>query len=81
MILEHVAEILLFSGPLLYLGLWMAIDPAGVEWLAEFVVRVSRIIVRGLGGRSCEGFVERLAISRGRMRIAGAVLVLFAVVV
>ena len=30
MVLQHLAAILLFSGPIFYLGLWMAIDPAGI---------------------------------------------------
>jgi hypothetical protein len=35
-VLNHLAAMLLFAGPLFYLGLWMAIDPAGIASLAAF---------------------------------------------
>jgi hypothetical protein len=30
MLLNHLAAILFFAGPLFYIGLWMAIDPAAL---------------------------------------------------
>ena len=40
MILNHLAVILFFSGPVFYVGLLMAVDPAGVaavpQWLFGF---------------------------------------------
>ena len=35
MVLDHIAAILVFSGPLFYIGLWMALDPAGIAWVPE----------------------------------------------
>ena len=84
MALNHVAAILFFSGPLLYIGLWLVLDPAGIVWLTEFVVRVFRNLVRSQGGRPAEETDERDAISR-RLRMAlrftGVALLLFAIVV
>jgi len=84
MVLKHVAAILLFSGPLLYVGLWMAIDPAGFAWLPELAVRVSGNLVQSLGGVPSEEIVEQAAISRrlrSGLRFAGVALLLFAIVV
>lgn len=86
MILDHLAAILLFSGPIFYIGLWMVVDPAGIAWFPELVVRVSRNLVQGLGGLTAEEVVEpeHDAISRRlrtALRIAGVALVLFAIVV
>lgn len=33
MVLNHIAAIVFFAGPLFYLGLWMAVDPAGLPRL------------------------------------------------
>ena len=86
MILDHLAAIVLFSGPLLYIGLWMAVDPAGIVRLPESVVRVSRNLVRNLGGLPAQQIVEpgHAAISRRvrtTLRVAGVVLALFAIVI
>jgi len=84
MILNHVAAILLFSGPLLYIGLWMAIDPAGFAGLPELAVRASRNLVLSVGGLPSEEIVEQAAISRRlrtALRVAGVALLLFAIVV
>ena len=84
MVLNHVAAILLFTGPLFYIGLWMFLDPAGIAWLAEFVVRVFRNLIRSLGGRPAEEIAEQAAISgkiRRALRFAGVVVLLFAIVV
>jgi hypothetical protein len=84
MVLDHIAAILLFSGPVLYAGLWLVLDPAGIVGLAEFVVRVFRNLVRSLGGRPAEETDERAAISRRLrtgLRLAGVALLLVAIVV
>ena len=85
MLLNHIAAILLFSGPLFYMGLWMVIDPAGVAGLAELLVRVLRKVVQTLGGVRSERIVEPeyAEISRRlrtRLRCAGVALLLFAIV-
>jgi hypothetical protein len=49
MVLEHIAAILLFSGPLFYIGLWMALDPAGIAWVPELIVRVFKKCREGFG--------------------------------
>jgi hypothetical protein len=84
MVRNHLAAILLFSGPLFYVGLWMVIDPAGVAWLPELLVRVSRNVVRTLSGVPSEEIVEPAAVScrlRIGLRLAGVGLLLFAIVV
>lgn len=43
MVLNHLAAILFFSGPLLYCGLWMAIAPTGFAKLIEFGIRMLRL--------------------------------------
>jgi hypothetical protein len=82
MVLDHIAAILLFSGPLFYLGLWMAIDPAGVAWVPELIVRVFRNAVKGSGGSD---FVDPEPILSPRLRralrFAGVALLLLAIVV
>ena len=83
MVLNHVAAILLFSGPLFYIGLWMAIDPASFARLPESVVRLSRNLFQGLGGLPSQEIGERAANSsrlRTALRFAGVALVLFAIV-
>lgn len=86
MVLNHVAAILLFSGPLFYVGLWMAIDPAGFARLPNLIVRVPRKLVQTLGGLPSEETVEpeRPAISQRLqtgVRFAGVVLVLLAIAI
>jgi uncharacterized ion transporter superfamily protein YfcC len=86
MLLSHVAGILLFSGPVFYIGLWMVLDPAGIAWLPEFGVRVFRNLVRSLGGRPAEEIAEseQTAISRRvrtHLRLTGVALLLIAIVV
>jgi hypothetical protein len=84
MLLSHVAGILLFSGPLFYIGLWMVLDPAGIAWLPEFGVRVFRNLVRSLGGRPAEETDEPAVDSRrprAGLRLVGVALLLFAIVV
>ena len=82
--LNHVAAVLVCSGPLFYAALWMLVDPAGVVGLAEFVVRVSRDLVHALGGLPSEEIAEQAAISRRLrtgLRLAGVALLLVAIVV
>jgi hypothetical protein len=84
MVLDHIAAILLFSGPFFWVGLWMLIDPAGFARLPELVVRVSRNLVHTLGGLPSEEIDEQAAISRRLrtgLRLAGVALLLFAIVV
>jgi hypothetical protein len=83
MVLNHLAAILFFSGPVFYVGLWMVVDPAGIEWIAEFVVRVFRNLARNLGGRPAHDSDEQEhgAISRRLLRVAGVAMVLFAIVI
>jgi hypothetical protein len=84
MVLKHVAAILVFSGPLLYIALWMVVDPAGIVGLAEFVVRAFGNLVRSLGGRPA-GENDEPAIDSHRLRtglrLAGVALLLVAIVV
>ncbi len=85
MVLEHIAAILLFSGPVFYIGLWMLIDPEGIATIPEWCGRVAKKAVHCLGG-SPGAFVEpeQYALSRkGRraLRITGASLVLLAILI
>jgi hypothetical protein len=76
MLLEHAAAILLFSGPLFYVGLWMAIDPAGFAWLPESALRVFR-------NPLSDEAIEQAAVSRRvrtALRVVGVTLLLFAIV-
>jgi hypothetical protein len=38
-LLNHLAAILFFAGPLFYCGMWMAIDPTGFANLLELAFR------------------------------------------
>jgi hypothetical protein len=85
MVLNHIAAVLLFSGPLMYLGLWMVVDPAGIVGLAELPVQLFRSVVRSLSMTATAGIsdAEHAAISRRlrtAVRVAGVALLLFAVV-
>ena len=80
MVLNHVAAILFFSGPLFYVGLFMAVDPAGVaavpQWLFGFIrrsVRTEQTVLPEQTG------IPR-PVRRG-LRIAGVALVLIAIVI
>jgi hypothetical protein len=84
MLLNHVAAVLVCSGPLFYAALWMLVDPAGITGLIEFVVRVSRNLVWSLGRRPAEEVVEQAVDFRRLrtgLRLAGVALLLFAIVV
>jgi len=85
MILDHLAAILLFSGPLFYIGLWMVIDPAGIVRIPELLLRVFRNLIRSSGGLISEKIreSENAAISRRvrtALRFAGVALLLIAIV-
>ena len=84
MVLEHFAAILIFSGPVLYIGLWMVIDPAGMVMIPSWVVRVSQSAVQKISGLQSGEIVEpdHVTISRRTrkaLRLAGLALVLFAI--
>jgi len=83
MVLEHIAAILLFSGPLFYLGLWMAIDPAGIASLPETVAWALKGFVRVFVGlKSSETIQAHSDISprlRRGLRIAGIALAVVAI--
>ena len=84
MLLEHAAAILLFSGPLFYVGLWMAIDPAGFAWLPESALRVLRKLVRRFDRPLSDQAIEQADLSRRvrtALRFVGVALLLFAIVV
>ena len=79
MVLNHIAAVVLFSGPLFWIGLWVAIDPAGVAALAESVVRGGR---RMAGKSKTEpDHAENSRRLRMRLRAAGVALVLLAIIV
>jgi hypothetical protein len=65
---NHLAAVLFFAGPLFYFGLWLAIDPAGLPSLIGLLVRAG-------GGRSPDSSRKL----RAGVRLAGLVLVLFAI--
>ena len=84
MVLNHIAAILLFSGPLFYIGLWMVVDPAGILALPALVGRLSRELARSLGRLPSEDIVEQAATPRRvrtALRLAGVTLLLLAIVV
>jgi len=41
-VLNHLAAILFFSGPLFYCGLWMAIAPEGLTKVVDFGIQAIR---------------------------------------
>jgi hypothetical protein len=49
MVLNHIAAIFLFSGPLFYIGLLAAVDPAGIAALLELLARALRTLRCALG--------------------------------
>jgi hypothetical protein len=82
MVLEHIIALLLFSGPLFYLGLWLAIDPEGLATLPHDTLRSACRIGKNLTRRSAERLVEPAHVSgrvRTALRVAGVVLVLLAI--
>lgn len=85
MMLNHIAAIFLFSSPLFYVGLLMAVDPTGILTLSEWLLRVFRNLVQRLAGRPSQEIVEpdQAEISRRvrrALRCAGVALLVFAIV-
>jgi hypothetical protein len=85
MVLNHIAAIFLLSGPLLYIGLLLAVDPAGIPTLSQWLLRVLRHVVQRLGGRPSQEIVEpaHAEISgkaRRALRCAGVALLVLAIV-
>lgn len=61
MVLEHIAAILLFSGPPFHVGSWMVIDPA-----------VSYAFLKCFSGASeswCRGWVDRIFTPNPAVRV------------
>jgi hypothetical protein len=58
MVLNHIAAILLFSGPLFYIGLVMVVDPAGIAALPELFAHALRTFRRALGGQPAQKMAE-----------------------
>ena len=85
MLSNHIAAILVFSGPLFYVGLLMAVDPAGIPTLSQWLVHLFRRFVQRLSGRQSEMVEPRYAeISRRTrriLRLTGVGLLVFAIVV
>jgi len=85
MVFNHLAAVLLFSGPFLWLGLWAALDPALFIGLAGILVSVFRPSLRAVPEAAAEvdGKAEYTAIFRQHrraVRVAGMILAFFAVV-
>jgi hypothetical protein len=86
MVLNHLAAIFVFSGPLFYVGLWMAVDPAGILTLSLWVLRVFRYLGNRLRGCATQDILgsdhaeipRRL---RRALRFVGVALVVFAIVI
>jgi hypothetical protein len=86
MVLDHLAAMFFFSGPLFYIGLLMAIDPAGIPTLYQWLLRVFRHCLRRLSGLPPEAIIEpeRTDISRRvqrALRYTGVALLVLAVVI
>jgi hypothetical protein len=86
MVLNHLAAIFLFSGPLFYVGLLLAVDPVGIARISEWFVRVFRSLVHRLGGFPSQEIVEPNQADVSRrvrrvLRFAGCALVVLAIVI
>ena len=91
MVLNHIAAIFFFSGPLFYIGLLMVVDPAGIAALPELFGDALLNFQRALRGFPAkERLVEPKETNasckwRRTLRLAGLALVvcglLFAVVI
>jgi hypothetical protein len=86
MVLNHIAAIFLFSGPVFYIGLLMAIDPAGIAGFFRWMLRFFRVLMERLGGLPSEAIVEseNAEISRRLrtgLRVAGMALLVFGIVI
>jgi hypothetical protein len=87
MVLNHIAAILVFSGPLFYIGLLMVIFPASIARFPESVIFGLRNFVTSFGGvPSPEGLdkPKRPDISRKvrrALRVGGVALLLLGIVI
>jgi hypothetical protein len=85
MLLNHIAAILVFSGPLFYIGLLMAVDPAGIPASSQWLLRVFRHFARRLRGLPPEivepEYTDVSRRVRKVLRYTGVALLLFAIVV
>jgi hypothetical protein len=86
MVLNHLAAIFVFSGPLFYVGLWMAVDPAGILTLSLWVLRVFRYLgyrLRGCATQDILGsdYAEIPRRLRRALRFVGVALLVFAIVI
>ena len=85
MLLNHIAAILVFSGPLFYIGLLMAVDPAGIPTLSQWLLHLFKRLVQRLRGFPSEivepGYTDIPRRVLKAFRFAGVVLLLFAIVV
>ena len=70
MVLNHLAAILFFAGPLFYIGLWMMFDPAAVAGVVGFCMRVFHPEPTDISRRLRTG-----------VRCVGVLLMLFAIAV
>jgi hypothetical protein len=59
-VLNHLAAILFFAGPLFYCGVWMVVDPAGLARLLEIVTRQAKTSRKIRAGVRCAGAVLML---------------------
>jgi hypothetical protein len=85
MVLRHLAAVFIFSGPLFYIGLLMAVDPAGIPTISQWLLRVFKTLVHRLAGLPSQDLVEPddAEISRTvrrALRFAGVALLVFAIV-
>jgi hypothetical protein len=85
-VLNHLAAMLFFAGPLFYVGIWMAVDPGGLVGLLDCIVRRFDGRAATSGGPVSQDIVERerAHISnriRTGVRVAGVVLTLVAIAV
>jgi len=87
MVFRHLAAIFFFSGPLFYLGLLMAVDPAGLPTVIGWCCEVSMNFLKPFSGLpSSPGIAESSqALISGRLRRAvrwtGLVLLVLAIVI
>ncbi len=75
MVLDHLAAIFLFSGPLFYIGLFMALDPAGIPILTQ---SCRRLLTHNTVEARHPEISPRV---RRAVRLTGVALVLLAIVI
>jgi hypothetical protein len=77
-VLNHVAAIIFFAGPLFYIGLWMAVDPVGIanipRWLFGIFTKCNE-------NTAAPKYSEVPWPVQRALRVAGVTLVLIAIVV